>query len=382
MGFAASRRAFPTLEMRVTDVCPLIDDGIAIAALFLCILRMLYRLRRQNQRWRHYRRSSWREPLAGAALRHRPGPGRFRQGRARPLPRLCSRSCSSWSPRMPPISAAPPKSRMPAPSSTRGTSADRQLARYEAVKALGGSEQAALVAVVDGIIEETMMPPTLGQAQRRFSENRSAIRLAKAWWQYHHQHRRARSHLEVRELCHCFFRLLVKSNRERWICLIHQVQRTVHQYKGVKAHIRHIDTCSPWNAMESINKRLAHMSNTNITAQTPSDRGHSLRTTHSEPSYNILYSSILRHLSNRRPCPMPKSISTNSCHMSSFASRSSTSTSTCFGRTNNFNTLQLHLLLTPSPSRKSAPTSPRGRGLKRYTTKINPPTKLKQPTTT
>jgi glutamate---cysteine ligase / carboxylate-amine ligase len=42
----------------------------------------------------------------------------------------------------------------------RGTSADRQLARFEVVKALGGSEQAALVAVVDGIIEETMMLPS------------------------------------------------------------------------------------------------------------------------------------------------------------------------------------------------------------------------------
>jgi hypothetical protein len=41
----------------------------------------------------------------------------------------------------------------------RGTSADRQLARYDAVKKLGGSEQAALMSVVDGIIEETMMPP-------------------------------------------------------------------------------------------------------------------------------------------------------------------------------------------------------------------------------
>ena len=41
----------------------------------------------------------------------------------------------------------------------RGTSADRQLARYEAVEALGGSEQAALIAVVDGIMEETLMTP-------------------------------------------------------------------------------------------------------------------------------------------------------------------------------------------------------------------------------
>jgi hypothetical protein len=40
-----------------------------------------------------------------------------------------------------------------------GTSADRQLARFEAVKTLGGSEQAALVAVVDGIIDDTMIMP-------------------------------------------------------------------------------------------------------------------------------------------------------------------------------------------------------------------------------
>ena len=43
---------FPTLEMRITDVCTSIDDAIAIAALFQCVVRMLYRLRRANQRWR------------------------------------------------------------------------------------------------------------------------------------------------------------------------------------------------------------------------------------------------------------------------------------------------------------------------------------------
>ena len=47
---------FPTLEMRISDVCTELDDAIAIAALYLCILRMLYRLRRQNQRWRTYDR--------------------------------------------------------------------------------------------------------------------------------------------------------------------------------------------------------------------------------------------------------------------------------------------------------------------------------------
>jgi carboxylate-amine ligase len=46
---------FPTLEMRITDVCTTLDDAIAIASLFQCLLRMLYRLRRNNQRWRTYR---------------------------------------------------------------------------------------------------------------------------------------------------------------------------------------------------------------------------------------------------------------------------------------------------------------------------------------
>ncbi|TYC50379.1 carboxylate-amine ligase [Rhodobacterales bacterium] len=47
---------FPTLEMRITDVCPRLDDAIAIAALFRCLCRMLYRLRRSNQSWRQYSR--------------------------------------------------------------------------------------------------------------------------------------------------------------------------------------------------------------------------------------------------------------------------------------------------------------------------------------
>jgi glutamate---cysteine ligase / carboxylate-amine ligase len=45
---------FPTLEMRICDVCTHLDDAIAIAALYRCWLRMLYRLRRNNQSWRRY----------------------------------------------------------------------------------------------------------------------------------------------------------------------------------------------------------------------------------------------------------------------------------------------------------------------------------------
>jgi len=45
---------FPTLEMRIADVCTRLEDGICIAAIFQCLLKMLYRLKRNNQRWRRY----------------------------------------------------------------------------------------------------------------------------------------------------------------------------------------------------------------------------------------------------------------------------------------------------------------------------------------
>ncbi len=45
---------YPTLEMRICDLPTRIVDTIGIAALYQCILRMLFRLRRGNQRWRVY----------------------------------------------------------------------------------------------------------------------------------------------------------------------------------------------------------------------------------------------------------------------------------------------------------------------------------------
>ena len=45
---------YPTLETRIFDVCTTLDDAIALAALTTCIMRMLYRLRLKNQRWRIY----------------------------------------------------------------------------------------------------------------------------------------------------------------------------------------------------------------------------------------------------------------------------------------------------------------------------------------
>jgi carboxylate-amine ligase len=150
---------FPTLEMRITDVCPLLEDSIAIAALFRCICRMLYRLRRQNQRWRHYppflvNENRWRAQRYGIEQ----GLVDFGKGVVVPFATLLEElfdlvdedaayfGCVAEIAHARTILA-------------RGTSADRQLARYDAVRAFGGSEQAALVAVVDGIIEETVTVP-------------------------------------------------------------------------------------------------------------------------------------------------------------------------------------------------------------------------------
>ena len=47
---------YPTLEMRITDVCSRLNDALTIAALTVAQARMLYRLRGKNQRWRVYKR--------------------------------------------------------------------------------------------------------------------------------------------------------------------------------------------------------------------------------------------------------------------------------------------------------------------------------------
>jgi carboxylate-amine ligase len=150
---------FPTLEMRVTDVCPLIEDAIAIAALFQCILRLLYRLRRQNQRWRHYppfliRENRWR------AQRYGIEEGMVDFGRGAMVPfshlieelfELVAEDAAYFGCTREVVHARTVLQ--------RGTSADRQLKCYENAKASGASEHEALVAVVDQLVAETAAVP-------------------------------------------------------------------------------------------------------------------------------------------------------------------------------------------------------------------------------
>ncbi|TVQ55217.1 MAG: carboxylate-amine ligase [Rhodobacteraceae bacterium] len=62
---------FPTVEQRITDVCPRLDDAACVAALYQSLFAFLYRLRARNQRWRLYphtliRENRWRAQRYGA----------------------------------------------------------------------------------------------------------------------------------------------------------------------------------------------------------------------------------------------------------------------------------------------------------------------------
>lgn len=147
---------FPTLEMRICDVCTRLDDAITIAAIYVCLIRMLYRLRQGNQRWRIYPRTLIDE---NRWLAQRHGPDGelvdFGKGEQVPYPELLEEivelvredaealGCVAEVERARDIVA-------------RGTSAQSQLAVYRAALEAGADTAEALRAVVDWLIEETV----------------------------------------------------------------------------------------------------------------------------------------------------------------------------------------------------------------------------------
>lgn len=61
---------FPTLEFRISDICPRIKEGVAIAALFQALVLWVWKLRSQNVSFRLYKsdlinENKWRASLAG-----------------------------------------------------------------------------------------------------------------------------------------------------------------------------------------------------------------------------------------------------------------------------------------------------------------------------
>jgi carboxylate-amine ligase len=147
---------FPTLEMRVADVCTRYEDGVTIAAIYLCLLRMLYRLKRGNQRWRRYtnmlvQENRWRAQRYGFDE----GLVDFGQGKIVPYAELLEEIIElTWDDAESFDCVA--EVRHARDILERGTSAHRQLAvYYDAIKE-GADHDEALEQVVDFLIEETL----------------------------------------------------------------------------------------------------------------------------------------------------------------------------------------------------------------------------------
>ena len=146
---------FPTLETRIMDVCTRLDDAIALAALLICILRMLYRLRLSNQRWRHYtsmliRENRWR------AMRYSFDEGMidFAKGRLVPFEELLDEILALTSEDADALGCETEVGHV-RDILSRGTSAHRQLKTHELCAAAGNSQEECLKAVVDTLIEDT-----------------------------------------------------------------------------------------------------------------------------------------------------------------------------------------------------------------------------------
>jgi carboxylate-amine ligase len=146
---------YPTLETRIMDVCTRLDDTIALTALLMCILRMLYRLRTRNQRWRLYtpmliRENRWR------AMRYSFDEGLIdlAKGEVVPFEQLISELCSLISEDAKALGCEKEIKGIHDILS-RGTSAHRQLKDYELERAAGASVEESLRSVVDTLITDT-----------------------------------------------------------------------------------------------------------------------------------------------------------------------------------------------------------------------------------
>lgn len=147
---------YPTLELRVTDVCTRLDDGISIAALYRCLLAVLLRLKQKNQRWRIYANAlidenRWlaqRYGIAGTLVD-------FGKGEALPYASLLEELIELVREEAVRMGCLAEIERARGILS-RGTSAQRQLQVYRDALHAGMDKAGALKAVVDWLIAETV----------------------------------------------------------------------------------------------------------------------------------------------------------------------------------------------------------------------------------
>ncbi|HEX2139010.1 MAG TPA: carboxylate-amine ligase [Woeseiaceae bacterium] len=146
---------FPTLETRIMDVCTRLEDAIALSGLLVAILRMLYRLRVANQRWRIYtsmliRENRWR------AMRYSFDEGLIDMARGRVVPfrELLDQLVNLTAEDAEALGCTGEVASLQR-ILDRGTSAHRQLQTYADAKKNGADHEESLKAVVDLLIADT-----------------------------------------------------------------------------------------------------------------------------------------------------------------------------------------------------------------------------------
>jgi len=146
---------YPTLETRIFDVCSNLDDAVALAALTVCLLRMLYRLRVKNQRWRIYNRmllneNRWRAMRYGTdgSLLD------LAKGELVPFPQLVDEMLVLVAEDAEALECQPEMEHL-RKLVVRGTSAHRQSEVYTKASEAGADQKEALREVVKFLIEET-----------------------------------------------------------------------------------------------------------------------------------------------------------------------------------------------------------------------------------
>ncbi|MEP0519155.1 MAG: carboxylate-amine ligase [Hyphomicrobiales bacterium] len=147
---------YPTLEMRITDVCTRLEDTLAVAALYRCLARMLYRLRVSNQRWRTYshfliNENRWlaqRHGVTGKLIDFGAGTAVPYQDLIEELIELVAEDANALE-----CETEIAHCRQIA---KHGTSADRQLDVFKSSVDGGQADEDALISVVDHLIGETL----------------------------------------------------------------------------------------------------------------------------------------------------------------------------------------------------------------------------------
>jgi carboxylate-amine ligase len=146
---------FPTIELRIPDLCTSIDDAVAISAAYMALLSMLWRKRQDNQRWRTYSdflvsENVWRAQRYGISESLMD----FGKGELVPVKDLVDELITLTARDAELLGCALEVEHL-AEIVRRGTSADRQLDVYNKSLAAKDDKAAALHDVVEFLVEET-----------------------------------------------------------------------------------------------------------------------------------------------------------------------------------------------------------------------------------